>query len=287
MIFLKKFCVVVVSLAILGMSIGCYGVGKQAQVNEQAIIGGGVGSAIGAGAGSLSSLGSGPGALVGLSVGMATGALTASYYYDDPEGRPMDDEELQQLQQAIQERDRRVEELEIEAQEREAKKRALMESQQDIQSELERLKKGMGDNVRLSADESGAFKVTMLADVMFDSGSADLAPDGIAALDQAASQIRDQFPDAFIEVRGHTDNEPITVSGWSSNWELSTARAVSVLHYLVNDRNFDEDRIRAVGFADTEPVADNDTKDGRRKNRRAEIVIMPKNSPAAKELGVN
>jgi len=76
-------------------------------------------------------------------------------------------------------------------------------------------------------------------------------------------------------VEGHTDNEPIKYSGWRSNWELSSGRALAVVHYLIDKRNLEPDRIRAVGFGEFQPVASNDAPEGRRQNRRVEIVILP------------
>ena len=77
-------------------------------------------------------------------------------------------------------------------------------------------------------------------------------------------------------MEGHTDNEPIKYSGWKSNWELSTARATSVLHYLVDDKGVNPKLVKAVGYGEFRPVAANDTPEGRQLNRRVEIVIQPK-----------
>ena len=84
------------------------------------------------------------------------------------------------------------------------------------------------------------------------------------------------MPDLNIGIEGHTDNEPIEYSGWKSNWELSTARALSVLHYLADQEGIAPQRLSAVGYGEYKPVASNDTKEGRRLNRRVEIVILPK-----------
>ena len=277
----RKFGFAMAAVAVLGMSLGCSGVEKRSRVNEGTAIGGGLGTVIGAGAGHATAFGAGPGALVGLGLGAATGALTTGWYYDDPDTRHYDPAELERLQAALESRGRDVAQLE-------AQKTALMEANRQMQEDLERLQRGAGGaDVQLSVHPSGAYKVTMLADVMFDSGSANLTAEGKSILARAARQIRDQFPNAFIEVRGHSDSVPITHSNWDSNWHLSAARAVGVLHYLVNEQNFSQERIRAVGFADTVPVASNETPSGRSKNRRAEIVIMPSGSPAARELGLN
>ena len=78
-------------------------------------------------------------------------------------------------------------------------------------------------------------------------------------------------------IEGHTDNQPIKRSGWKSNWELSTARALSVLHYL-GDKSVAEPRLAAIGYGEYKPALLPMTipKQGRQKNRRVEIVILPK-----------
>jgi chemotaxis protein MotB len=78
-------------------------------------------------------------------------------------------------------------------------------------------------------------------------------------------------------VRGHTDNVPIRYSDWKDNWELSGARARSVLHYLVSQEGFQRERVSFAGYGPTKPVASNNSASGRRKNRRAEIVVLPQN----------
>jgi chemotaxis protein MotB len=85
-----------------------------------------------------------------------------------------------------------------------------------------------------------------------------------------------EVADRDIGIEGHTDNQPIKYSGWKSNWELSMARATSVLHYLVDKKGLAPQRVAATGYGEYRPVATNDTEEGRRLNRRVEIVILPK-----------
>ena len=82
--------------------------------------------------------------------------------------------------------------------------------------------------------------------------------------------------DLNVGIEGHTDNVPIKYSGWKSNWELSSARAMSVLHYLIDDHGINPPRLSATGYGEYHPVETNDTAEGRQKNRRVEIVILPK-----------
>ena len=148
-------------------------------------------------------------------------------------------------------------------------------------AELEkRLRGEKGISVEMS--ERGLV-VTFLAEVLFDSGKAKVKPAAHDVLDKVANVITDKAPDRNIAVEGHTDNEPIKKSGWKSNWELSTARATSVLHYL-ETRGITPNKLQATGYGEYRPVASNDTVEGRQKNRRVEIIILPKMSKAESEF---
>lgn len=139
----------------------------------------------------------------------------------------------------------------------------------------ERLKKEIADKeVRIEMLEKGLV-VTFVADVLFDSGKAKIRPEAYVALDKVAKVLLENVPNNNIGVEGHTDNDPIKYSGWKSNWELSTARALSVLHYLVDDKGLSPARVSAIGYGEYRPVDTNDTKQGRKLNRRVEIVIFP------------
>ena len=135
------------------------------------------------------------------------------------------------------------------------------------------------DQVSLTMDERGIV-ITFVAEVLFDSGKADLKPDGKNMLKKVASVIKQEVANNEIGVEGHTDNVPIEHSGWKSNWELSTARATSVLHYLISDCGLAPDKLSATGYGEYRPVKSNNTKVGRQANRRVEIIIKP--VPAAK-----
>jgi chemotaxis protein MotB len=105
----------------------------------------------------------------------------------------------------------------------------------------------------------------------FRSGSAELAPDYIPLL----REVRDVLSTkpGTISVQGHTDNIPIKTARFRSNWDLSSARAVSVAQELFRDGVISPNRFQVSGFAETRPLASNDTSDGRAKNRRVEIVV--------------
>ena len=121
--------------------------------------------------------------------------------------------------------------------------------------------------------------ITFVSEVLFDSGKAKLRKDSFPKLDKVADVLNTTVSDLNVGIEGHTDNQPIKKSGWKSNWELSTARALSVLHYL-SDKSVAEPRLAAIGYGEYKPVAPNDTKEGRQKNRRVEIVILPKTQTA-------
>ena len=111
-------------------------------------------------------------------------------------------------------------------------------------------------------------------------------PGGIPPLDKVCAVLKENMADFNIGIEGYTDDVPIKHSGWKSNWELSTARSLSVLHFLVNEKGISPERLSAIGFGEYRPVASNDTKEGRKLNRRVEIVIQPKISKV-KEPGAH
>ena len=108
--------------------------------------------------------------------------------------------------------------------------------------------------------------------VLFDFGKAAINPAGFVFLDKIAN-VLDTIPYA-MRVEGHTDNVPIQTRRFPSNWELSVARAVSVVKYFVEVSNIDPRRLSAVGYGESRPVAQNDTLSNRAKNRRVEILLL-------------
>ncbi len=141
-----------------------------------------------------------------------------------------------------------------------------------IKAELEGKLRGM-EGVSLSMEERGLV-ITFLDEILFDSGKAKIRSEAFPALDQVSSVITEKAADLNVGVEGHTDNEPIKFSGWKSNWELSTARATAVLYRLV-EKGVLPLKLSATGYGEFRPVASNDTAEGRRKNRRVEVVILP------------
>lgn len=116
------------------------------------------------------------------------------------------------------------------------------------------------------------------SEVLFPSGSADMSVDGLAAMDQLASAIIElerQIPKEIgwaLQVDGHTDRQPIATSQFPSNWELSTARAISVVRYLVS-RGVPAERLVAAGYGEFAPIESGQDPDAMRKNRRIELKL--------------
>ena len=107
--------------------------------------------------------------------------------------------------------------------------------------------------------------------LLFGSGSARLTTGGETLLDRVARIIKPLK--RTIRVEGHTDNRPIATSAYPSNWELSTARAVSVVKYLIQSAGIAPQSLAAAGYGDSRPRAPNDTERNMSKNRRVEIIL--------------
>ena len=120
----------------------------------------------------------------------------------------------------------------------------------------------------------GKLTVSILDRVMFDSGEAVLKPGGQSVMRQIAG-ILAEHPTLKIHVIGHTDNVPIHTARFASNWELSVARALAAVHFLTEKAGVDARRVGAVGYGEYRPIADNATAEGRAKNRRIAITILP------------
>lgn len=109
--------------------------------------------------------------------------------------------------------------------------------------------------------------------ILFDSGRANLKDDGEATLTEVA-QVLQEIEGRQFQIAGHTDNVPIRSRRFRSNWELSSQRAVNVARWLI-EQGVPANRISAAGYADTQPVASNESGEGRAQNRRIEIVLVP------------
>jgi chemotaxis protein MotB len=134
--------------------------------------------------------------------------------------------------------------------------------------------KGMIGAGQLQVDIRNGKMVVKLPDsVLFDPGKTQIKPQGKKALEQLTEVLK-AIPDRSFQVCGHTDNAPIKTGRFRSNWDLSTARAVEVVNFMIKS-GMEPNRLSATGYGEYDPVAANDTAVGKAQNRRIEIVIMP------------
>jgi len=137
------------------------------------------------------------------------------------------------------------------------------------------LEQELGDyKAKLKMTERGLV-ITFLAEIFFDSGKDVIKENAKPILDKVAKVLNESVVDSYVAVEGYTDNDPIKYSGWRSNWELSSARSLAVLHYFIDFAKVAPQRLSAVGYSEYRPVAANTDPDGKRQNRRVEIVILP------------
>ena len=124
----------------------------------------------------------------------------------------------------------------------------------------------------------GKLKVNMLDEILFDSGETTINPQGIEVLKRVGSILL-SVKDKAINIEGHTDNVPIGAElskKYPTNWELSVVRATNVARYLQEKSSINPILLSATGYGEYKPVASNETEEGRAKNRRIEIVLIPR-----------
>ncbi|RZB34915.1 MAG: chemotaxis protein MotB [Desulfobacteraceae bacterium Eth-SRB1] len=129
---------------------------------------------------------------------------------------------------------------------------------------------GLNKSVSLEKIEKG-FRVIFGSNVLFPSGKAEINKEAYPCLDEMI-KITENNPFS-VKVEGHTDNVPINTPEFPSNWELSTARAVNILRYLLEKGELPADKLAAVGFSKYHPVASNAVSEGRQRNRRVEFYF--------------
>lgn len=150
----------------------------------------------------------------------------------------------------------------------------MQKAQQDIQEMIKDGKmsgqvKMDKEGMRITLEEQGQFS-------FFESGRSEITADMRSKLDKIADTLKTLSLKHDIIVEGHTDNVPIATRQFASNWELSTARATSVVKYFLG-RGFSPKRMAAVGYGEFHPLAPNDSVENRRRNRR--VVFFVKNTP--------
>ena len=143
-------------------------------------------------------------------------------------------------------------------------------SQQRLENEM---KEALASRDIAVSELQGRLTVTMLDRVLFDSGEATLKPDGMRVLDELA-KVLGRYTNRQVQIFGHTDNIPIRIR-FASNWELSAARALAAVRHLSEKAGVDPHRLSAVACGEHQPLADNSTPEGRARNRRIAVVVLP------------
>jgi chemotaxis protein MotB len=169
---------------------------------------------------------------------------------------------LEERERALAEYKRRAEQLE-----------RIRERFELLRKKLEALT-GLGLEVKI---RNNRMIISLPGDVLFESGKDGLKKEGKGVLDKVASIINgDQgLKGRYYQVAGHTDNVELHGGAFYDNWGLSLLRARTVLLYLIEKGGLPAKQWSAAGFSDTDPVATNDTPDGKQKNRRCEIIVVP------------
>lgn len=144
-----------------------------------------------------------------------------------------------------------------------ARKKAVSQFQPEIKTK----------KVRVQEDERGLI-ISLAADSFFEPASAEVRLEESRETLQKLASLLNSMEERKFRIEGHTDSNPTDPDGpWRTNWELSTARSTNVLHYLV-DFGVEEDQFQVAGFADTVPLASENTEEGRAYNRRVDIIIL-------------
>lgn len=198
----------------------------------------------------------------------------------------------EELARTIAETTRAIEELKIKNAELEGDKQMLRESialfkktkEEEVQTvsrtyeDLLNEMKGEIEQGQIAITElKGKLTVDVVDKILFDSGRAEVKPEGLDVLKRVV-EILKTVTDKIIRVEGHTDNVPIAgtlAKRYPTNWELSAARAINVTRYLEKE-GLDPALLSAAAFGEYQPVADNETPEGRAKNRRIAIILLPK-----------
>lgn len=182
------------------------------------------------------------------------------------------------LQKALDEKTKRAADLEKEV---EVLKRAKEEQVQKVSSTyenlLEKMKSEISQGKVTISELKGKLTVNMVDSILFDSGKAEVKAGGLEVLQKVISILKD-VDDKSIRIEGHTDDVQIVGAlkqRYPTNWELSAARAINVARYL-QEQGIDPGLLAAVAFGEWKPVATNDTPEGKAKNRRIEINLVPK-----------
>jgi chemotaxis protein MotB len=201
------------------------------------------------------------------------------------------EQEIAAMESRLQDMEQLKRELEQVRLGRETQEAQLAKVKREVQTvgeEIDPIRKALEDKFGPSlmvTQHQDRLILTLLGQVLFESGEAELTPLGLQIMKQVG-QVLATLPEKYMQVEGHTDNHPIygrLQQQFPTNWELSTARATTVLRYLIEQTKMSPQDFGATGYADTRPVTTNDTEEGRAQNRRVEIVLYPKQAIQVKE----
>jgi len=220
-------------------------------------------------------------------------ATDLSYVTDQRDKAVADKEELDgilrsrsdSLSQSIVELRRKVADLDAENAKLKAENASLVKAREEqvrkvsstYESLLEKMKSEISQGQVTISELRGKLTVNMVDSILFDSGKADVKKGGREILGKVISILKD-VSDQSIRIEGHTDNVQISralAQRYPTNWELSAARAINVARFL-QDQGIDPGNLSAVACGEWKPVATNDTAEGKAKNRRIEIILVPK-----------
>jgi len=157
------------------------------------------------------------------------------------------------------------------------REQTLQEAKSSYTRVIEKLKAELQEGQVTITELQGRLTLNLLDSILFDSGKAEIKPEGRLVLQKVVEAIG-RLEDRAIRIEGHTDNVKIggaLARAFSSNWELSAARAINVTRYLQR-LGVDPAILSASAFGEYRPVSDNETSEGRAKNRRIEIILVPR-----------
>lgn len=158
-----------------------------------------------------------------------------------------------------------------------AKEEEVKKTSKTYEDLLDKMKNEISQGQVTISELKGKLTVNMVDAILFDSGKAEVKPEGLLVL-QKVIDILKSVKDKAIRIEGHTDNVQIVgalTRKYATNWELSAARAINVTRFLQN-QGIDPGVLSAVAYGEFKPVADNSTDEGKAKNRRIEIILVPK-----------
>ncbi len=181
------------------------------------------------------------------------------------------------LQKAVDEKNRRIAELETSVASLQKAKEEVQQKSKTYADLVEKMKGEIAQGQVTISELKGKLTLNMVDAILFDSGKAEVKPEGQEILKKVVSIVKD-VKDKAIRVEGHTDNVQIIgmlAKKYPTNWELSAARALNVTRYL-QEQGIDPATLSAVAYGEYKPVAPNDTPEGKQKNRRIEIILVPK-----------